>query len=155
MTSSLPPYARVLLDTNILIRLLSQETPEHFAAQRAVATLQGKQAVLHTTLQNVSEFWNSTTRPRVNNGLGLPPEAALERLRRIESQVVVLADTLSVYRIWRQLIEQHTIIGKQVHDAKLVASMRTHDVPHILTFNGRDFRRYSDIVVLDPLEFPA
>jgi hypothetical protein len=29
--------------------------------------------------------------------------------------------------------------------------MLVHDVTHILTFNGRDFARYTEIEVIDPL----
>jgi predicted nucleic acid-binding protein len=41
----------------------------------------------------------------------------------------------------------------QVHDARLVASMKANGVTHILTFNISDFARYEveGIVVVDPV----
>ena len=37
-----------------------------------------------------------------------------------------------------------------VHDARLVAAMLVHKLTHILTFNSDDFRRYSEIIVVNP-----
>jgi predicted nucleic acid-binding protein len=47
------------------------------------------------------------------------------------------------------------VSGVQVHDARLVAAMKTHGVTHILTFNVVDFQRYADeeIIAVDPLAF--
>ncbi len=41
-------------------------------------------------------------------------------------------------------------MGKQVHDARLVAAMITHHITHLLTFNIDDFKRFSAIVVVHP-----
>jgi predicted nucleic acid-binding protein len=41
-------------------------------------------------------------------------------------------------------------MGKQVHDTRLVAAMLTHNITHLLTFNVDDFKRFADIVVVDP-----
>jgi predicted nucleic acid-binding protein len=38
----------------------------------------------------------------------------------------------------------------QVHDARLVAAMRVHSVKRILTFNDKDFARYTDIAAVHP-----
>jgi predicted nucleic acid-binding protein len=42
------------------------------------------------------------------------------------------------------------VSGVQVHDARLVAAMRVHGVKSILTFNDRDFTRYTDIDAVHP-----
>jgi len=38
----------------------------------------------------------------------------------------------------------------RAHDARLVAAMNVRGVSHILTFNGADFSRYTNITVIDP-----
>lgn len=43
-------------------------------------------------------------------------------------------------------------MGVNVHDARLVAAMLSHKLTHILTFNAKDFRRYSEIEVVTPME---
>jgi predicted nucleic acid-binding protein len=53
--------------------------------------------------------------------------------------------------VWRRLVRDHQVSGRQVHDAHLVATMLVHGITHILTFNGQDFARYAEIDVIDPL----
>jgi predicted nucleic acid-binding protein len=40
----------------------------------------------------------------------------------------------------------------QVHDARLAASMMVHGVRRILTFNARDFTRFTAIEAVDPAQ---
>jgi predicted nucleic acid-binding protein len=44
----------------------------------------------------------------------------------------------------------HSVMGVEVHDAKLVASMNVYGITHLLTFNLTDFRRYSGITAVSP-----
>ncbi|MDP5018828.1 MAG: hypothetical protein NWQ43_16260 [Dolichospermum sp.] len=37
-----------------------------------------------------------------------------------------------------------------MHDARLAAAMVAHNITHLLTFNVDDFKRFSEIVVVDP-----
>jgi predicted nucleic acid-binding protein len=62
----------------------------------------------------------------------------------------LLADSLAVHEEWRKLLVTHGISGVQVHDARLVAAMRIHGVQRILTFNDKDFTRYSNIQAVHP-----
>jgi len=63
---------------------------------------------------------------------------------------VLLRDTPGVYDEWRRLVATHAASGKAAHDARLVAAMMIHEITHILTFNGSDFKRYPGITVLHP-----
>lgn len=47
---------------------------------------------------------------------------------------------------------RYRVLGKNVHDARLVAAMAVYGVRDILTFNGPDFARYAEISVLDPFQ---
>ncbi len=40
--------------------------------------------------------------------------------------------------------------GKQAQDAHLVAAMLVHKVTHLLTFNDSDFKRFTEITVVNP-----
>lgn len=53
---------------------------------------------------------------------------------------------------WRRLVVHYRVSGVQVHDARIVAAMQTHGITHLLTFNGDDFRRFSEITVVHPSE---
>jgi predicted nucleic acid-binding protein len=45
---------------------------------------------------------------------------------------------------------QYGVSGVQVRDAQLAAAMYTHGISRILTFNGSDFSRFSEITAIHP-----
>ena len=62
----------------------------------------------------------------------------------------MLPDSLAVHNEWRRLLVDYRVSGVQVHDARLVAAMRVHDVKRILTFNTKDFARFDQIEAVHP-----
>ena len=66
----------------------------------------------------------------------------------------MLADTPDIYTSWKALVGALGVIGKQVHDARLVAVCHVHQVTHLLTFNVAHFRSMASfgpgLVVIDP-----
>ncbi|WP_238993744.1 hypothetical protein [Calothrix sp. PCC 6303] len=52
--------------------------------------------------------------------------------------------------IWEQLVVKYQVKGKQVHDTRLVAAMIAHQITHLLTFNTDDFKRFTEITVIEP-----
>ena len=77
-------------------------------------------------------------------------ERRIYALGVIESNLQLLPDSLAVHREWRRIVVDYAVSGVQVYDARLAAAMRVHGVRKILTFNQRDFVRYSDIQALHP-----
>jgi predicted nucleic acid-binding protein len=102
------------------------------------------------TLQNMTEFWNASTRPQERNGFGLTIEETERNAQDIERSFTFLADTEAVYREWRRIVVQYGVSGVQVHDARLAASMHAHGISEILTLNGTDFARFTGIHAIDP-----
>jgi predicted nucleic acid-binding protein len=141
---------KYLLDTNILLRLVESAHVQHKEASEALKTLRRQNGVFYILLQNVSEFWNVCTRPKDKNGLGLSIVQADSYLKRLERFFTVLPDTEEVYRNWRELIVNHSVSGVKVHDAKIVAAMKAHNIQNLLTFNTKDFKRYIFIKAVEP-----
>jgi hypothetical protein len=56
-----------------------------------------------------------------------------------ESLFSVLPETPDIYPAWKSLVSQSGVIGKQVHDARLVAVCHVHKLSHLLTFNTAHF----------------
>ncbi len=139
-----------LLDTNILLRLIEMNHPQHRQASEAVKNLRRRNVTFYILMQNVSEFWNVCTRPADKNGLGLSIAKTNWHLKRFERFFELLPDTKEVYRNWRELIVNHSVSGIQVHDAKIVAAMKAHNIQNLLTFNVKDFKRYTDIKAVEP-----
>jgi predicted nucleic acid-binding protein len=144
-----------LADTNVLLRFIDSEHLLHERSTDAIKQIQQGEHELKTTLQNCAEFWNVVTRPIERNGLGLTVSQADHSLALLEKLFPILPDTPAIYTEWRRLVVTYSVSGVQVHDARLVAAMKTHGVTHILTFNVVDFQRYADeeIIAVDPLAF--
>ncbi len=141
------PY---LVDSNILLRWVKPDHVDYPRIVVATDVILRHEGVLCYTSQNVAEFWNACTRPVDRNGYGLSPQATDRRARFFEGKLRLLADSLAVHEEWRKLLVTHSVSGVQVHDARLVAAMRIHGVQRILTFNDKDFTRYSNIQAVHP-----
>ena len=131
-----------LVDTNILLRFADRSHPLHPSIRTAVRKLRQDQHTLQVTSQNCIEFWNVATRPIERNGFGLTPSDAERLLQLVERLFPVLPDSSEIYKEWRRLVVVFGVSGVQVHDARLVASMKVNAISHILTLNVEDFKRY-------------
>jgi predicted nucleic acid-binding protein len=143
---------QVLLDSNILIRWLEPGNPDQIVVKSALDRLMLAGDDLCYTSQNLGEFWNSMTRPANRNGYGLSPEEADIRARDVEAWFNLLPDTPYIHIEWRKILVDYRVSGVQVHDARLVAAMNVHGVKRILTFNTRDFTRFTDIQAVHPVD---
>jgi predicted nucleic acid-binding protein len=141
---------KYLVDTNILLRLVQKNSPMHLDTQRAILTLKKQGEFLCIIPQNIIEFWAVSTRPLDKNGLGLSITQAEEESEKLKKIFILELDTPQTFTEWESLVIQYQVMGKQVHDARLVAAMLAHNITHLLTFNIDDFKRFSDIVVVDP-----
>ena len=141
-----------LIDTNILLRWVKPDDVHYRLVNAAIDHLIEQRSRLCYTSQNLAEFWNTCTRPADRNGYGLTIEEADGRATLIENTLNLLADNAAIHREWRALIVANRVSGTQVHDARLVAAIRVHQVNRILTFNGRDFARYTTVEAFHPGE---
>jgi predicted nucleic acid-binding protein len=143
-----------LLDTSILVRLANASEAQHPLAAQAVLELHRRGEVLHLTPQVLIEFRNVATRPKSLNGAGLPVADAESHAAVFEGKFPLLADTPDVYPAWKALVSALGVIGKQVHDARLVAVCHVHGVTHLLTFNVGHLTRLATfgpgVGVVDP-----
>jgi predicted nucleic acid-binding protein len=139
----------VLVDTNVLLRRTQPNHEHHKAAVENVGRLLERGETVYFTPQNIAEFWNVVTRPVASNGLGFSISQALAEVEKIEQALTLLPDSPAAYVEWKRLAVKHAVIGVQVHDTRLVASMNVHGVTRLLTFNATDFSRFG-IELLHP-----
>jgi predicted nucleic acid-binding protein len=136
------------------VRLANATDPQHAVAVRAVLELHRRGEVLHITPQVLVEFRNVATRPKTANGAGLPIAEAESHAAAFESRFPLLVETPDLYPAWKVLVGALGIIGKQVHDARLLAVCHIHGVTHMLTFNMTHFLRMAafgpGVAVVDP-----
>lgn len=117
---------------------------------RSVSILATRRDELHVIAQNLIEFWAVATRPITANGLGLTVAQAEQELTKLRALFTILPDTADILPEWEQLVVTHQVLGKQAHDARLVAAMSVHNLTNLLTFNDGDFKRFTEIVVVNP-----
>jgi predicted nucleic acid-binding protein len=143
-----------LIDTSLLTRLANATDPLVLVAQRAILRLIRRGFVLRSTSQVMVEFRNVATRPPAQNGLGMSAAEADAETAIFESSFPILPETPAIYPAWKAIVQAAGVIGKQVHDARLVAVCHVHAVTHLLTFNVRHFARFAAVgpglVVVDP-----
>jgi predicted nucleic acid-binding protein len=142
------PGSAVFLDTNILVFSSFPGAPFYDAARARLSELEGNGALFWTNRQVLREFLAATTRP----GAVVPPptlDALTQAVRQFETEFEIADEDAAVTAILLDLLKSRTIQGKQIHDANLVATMRRHGIPSLLTHNTADFTRYlPDINVL-------
>jgi predicted nucleic acid-binding protein len=143
-----------LVDTSVLARLANTADPFHAVAAQAVLELHRAGEVLYLTAQNLVEFRNLATRPKALNGLGLSAVDAEAKAAVFEGTFPLLPETPDIYPAWKALVGALGVIGKRIHDARLVAVCHVHAVTHLLTFNVSHFVGMAGfglgIVVVDP-----
>lgn len=143
-----------LVDTSVLGRLANTSDALYPVAFRAAAELHHAGETLHVAPQDLIEFRSMATRPVSANGLGLSAAGAESKSVLFETAFPLLQDTPDIYPAWKSLVHTAGVIGKQVHDARLVAVCRVWGITHLLTFNVAHFARLAaleaGLVVVDP-----
>lgn len=144
--------SRVLLDTNILLRLASPLSVDHLIAKAAIVELARADVISCIVPQVLYEFWVVATRPLTANGLGWSASTAERTILEFIQDYQLLKDERGVFTHWQSLESTYRVAGKNAHDARLVAAMNRHGIERILTFNGPDFHRYSGVEVISPAD---
>jgi predicted nucleic acid-binding protein len=143
-----------LVDTSILARIANSGDAFHSVTVQTIFTLHRRGEILRTAPQNIVEFRSVATRPVAVNGLGLTPAAVNARIAAFETAFPLLPETPDIYSTWKELVESGDVVGKQVHDARLVAICQVYGITHLLTFNVQHFTRLaslgSGLVVVEP-----
>lgn len=118
-----------LFDTNIFLRLAERNSELREPVIDAIRLLRSRDEDLSYTPQIISEFWNVCTRPlSTRGGFGLNINQTERKLVLIEKHFRILPDSLATFNEWRKLVKEKSIVGVQVHDAKIAASMSIHGV---------------------------
>jgi predicted nucleic acid-binding protein len=140
----------VFVDTNVLVYFTFAHFAEHQAARQRLAECERLPVTLWTSRQVLREFLAVTTRPGFLTPLP-PPSFLVKTVQAFENQFQIAADDAEVTTRLMELVEDPGAQGKQVHDANIVATMRRHQISHLVTHNAADFRRYAPWIVIVPL----
>lgn len=141
---------KLLVDSNILLRLSDLSSPQHPVCRRAIDECIRKGVPLAVCTQVLIEFWSVSTRPLDANGLNRTVEDTYQSCLDTLDIAVFLPDPEDILDRWLDLVRRYEVRGKQVHDARLVALASAYGIPQILTLNPQDFARYAEVTALLP-----
>jgi predicted nucleic acid-binding protein len=138
----------VVLDTSLIVAATVEAHPSHVPATRFVDDLVSESSQLCISPQICREFLVVLTRQPVSNRL-FTVEEAMTALDVWATGCLLLEETLAVVQECVSLVRRHGVLGKQIHDCNLVATMRAHGVQRLATRNPADFKRFhAEISVL-------
>ena len=145
----------LLVDTNVLLRLADDRSPEQSVAETAVEHLLASNISLFISAQVLVEFWAVATRPEPANGLGWSTATAAEAILALRNQFPLLAETPDVLDRWFELVDRCQVAGKRAHDTRLAALLLAHGFQRLLTFNTADFPQSWGVDAAHPEQFVA
>lgn len=141
------------LDSNILLRSIEDSHPHQDEALAVINKLVGRGEEIFLLPQTIYEFWVVATRPKSKeNGLGLSAADADAVITKFLSAFPLVHDTPTLFREWRHLVTQQSVLGKPSHDARLAAAVLVHGIDFFVTFNKDHFKRFSALKSLLPSE---
>lgn len=148
-TTSADTAPLAVVDTNVLLAATDRSRDHHEAATRFLNEEVRRLAVCP---QIVREYLAVASRPVAVNGLGLSGEDAVANVEQFLECMEVLAEGPATTRSLMDLIVTGPSVGKQVHDANVVAVALAHRAVAIVTDNTRHFARFAHVVVVEQID---
>ena len=139
---------RVLLDSNVLIAAIDSSRPGHLLAR---SLIESDPRALTVTGQNMREFLSTLTRPTSVNGYGADGDRAVAEWTEITSTLELVDETPGSRQLLASFVGDGTAVGKQVHDANLVAVAVAHGATALITANRRHFERFTKLIEVEEL----
>ncbi len=135
----------VFLDTNVIVYANVAQAPLHDAALAAIQRLHRDGRELWISRQVLREYLAVMSRSQVF-AAPLPASTLARRVRYFEEHFRIAEDGPEVTAELIRILQRTLVGGKQIHDANIVATMRVHGIPHLLTHNSDDFERFADLI---------
>lgn len=129
----------VLLDTNILLYAIDEESKYFKSVQRLLNT---DTINFFTTSKNISEFLSVIT--RIPNS-SISVEKALFILNDFQNSLRILYPTEESNVIFIDLLKKYTPNGLKIHDYEIVSIALSNKIKNIATINKKDFERIEEI----------
>lgn len=140
-----------VVDANILVYAVDSDAPQHAVSRALLDTARDPTTRLYVTSQVLCEFYSIITNPRRVTAARSSAEAldALVALLSLPGIHVLPMPARAVPALM-ELLRQRPVIGGDVFDLQLVATMYANNVQRIYTFNAQDFTIFSELAVLVP-----
>jgi predicted nucleic acid-binding protein len=138
----------VFLDTNVLLSATDTGRRDHAPSNAILSNAISRGIHLAVCGQVLREYAVVATRPLEANGLGMNCKDVIRNVAMFRKVTVFFEEPEAVTDTLFDLIKIHDLKGHRIHDASIVALMKNHRVPMLVTDNTGDFRAFKDIQVL-------
>ncbi|MBM3149679.1 MAG: PIN domain-containing protein [Chloroflexi bacterium] len=142
----------VFIDTNILVYASNEDSLHHAKAKAVIQSINDGDLPACLSTQVLAEFFATVTNSRKVARPLKPGQAAEAVEGYLDSDILKLAPNEDILRLTLALAEQHQVIGPDIFDAQIVATMLQNRVRTIYTANTDDFKKYSEIKTVNPLD---
>ncbi len=136
----------ILLDTNIILRSKQKHSTHFHGVVSRLLELADEEEELVVCPQVIYEFYVVATRPPNKNGLGLSTINAKNEIDNILETYYMPPEDNRLFYMWRKIIADYNVSGKNAHDARIVAFMIMHGIKKLYTLNLSDFARFNSII---------
>ncbi len=141
----------IFVDTNILVYANLAKSPFHLTAKERLRLLSEQGADLWVSRQVLREYLAAMTRRDILTE-AIPVSFLVADVRYFAGYFQVAEEDSQVTERLLELMEKVPTGGRQVHDANIVATMQVYGIRHLLTHNTVDFKRFSDIITVLPID---
>lgn len=142
----------IAVDTNILVYAHREDSPFHGTAERRLRSLAGGRDRWAIPWSCLHEFLAIVTHPRIYDP-PTPIAAAVDQVDagRKSPSLVVPGETERHWMELRTLLTERRFLGARVHDARILALCRQHEVSELWSAD-RDFKQLSggETAVVNP-----
>jgi len=140
----------VFVDTNVLFHLRVKQSPFHQVADEMLTQLIASGNKIWLYRQVLRKYLSVISRPG-KFPVGIPIASLTKDIQEFESQFEMVEDSSQVTATLLTLLNTIPTLGKQVHDANIVATMLASGITKLLTQNVADFQRYNHLITVIPL----
>jgi len=143
------PLKAGLVDANVLVYSINADAPKHSASRGLLESALDGSVSLYVTSQVLCEFYSVVTNKR-RVSAPLSSSEAVQTLPSFLQFLPVLPTTAKSVDILASLLRRRPVIGGEVFDLQIVATMKANGVLRIYTFNEADFQSFSELEILVP-----
>ena len=130
---------KVLLDTNILIYSVDEDSQYFHKAQKIILN---SNLELFTTSKNLSKLLAVITRIP-NSSLSI--DEALMIIQDFMDFLTILYPSQRSFTIFQELLFKYKLIGLKIHDFEIISIALSNEINTIITLNTKDFNEVTEI----------
>jgi toxin-antitoxin system PIN domain toxin len=141
----------IAIDTNLLVYAHREESPFYTSAEASIRSLAESSMPWAIPWPCIHEFLAIVTHHRIFN----PPTPLARALEQVDAwasspSLAFLSEETAYWTKLRHLLKAGRVLGPQIHDARVAALCVHHGVTELWSAD-RDFNRYPDLAVRNPL----